>query len=88
MDGEARAVERRRRRDAIWGAVVAAGLLGRALRQRPPRPASLAERLAMVPTRDLPVADPVTISWDDHQIPFIEAASDDDAAVAASMNGI
>ena len=35
----------------------------------------------MLPTEALPVQAPVTVRWDDHQIPFIEAASDRDLAV-------
>src|SRR5215475_6086379 len=46
------------------------------------RTVGLAERLAAIPTRGLPLDAPVTIHWDEHQIPFAEAESDDDLAVA------
>ncbi len=50
-----------------------------------PRPTSVAERLAVFPTDDLPLSAPVTIRWDDHQIPFIEADADGDAAFALGL---
>jgi penicillin amidase len=52
---------------------------------RLPPPASLAERLAALPTTGLPLADQVLIHWDSHQIPFIEATSDGDAAFALGL---
>ena len=67
--------------DQAWGAAVALGLLTRALRMPPPRPVKLADRLAALPGH-LPVGADVSIHWDAHQIPFIEAASDDDLPVA------
>ncbi|MEO0322544.1 MAG: penicillin acylase family protein [Myxococcota bacterium] len=42
-------------------------------------------RLAAFPSEDAPVRAPVRISWDAHGIPFIEAESDHDAAVALGM---
>jgi penicillin G amidase len=68
-------------RERTWGAAVALGLLVRGLRTPAPRLLPLAERLAALP-HDLPVAHDVTVHWDQHQIPFIEAASDDDLPVA------
>ncbi len=53
-----------------------------------PRPASLHERLAAVPRAGLALEGKVTVQtvhWDDHQIPFIEAASDRDAAFALGL---
>ncbi len=50
-----------------------------------PRPATLHERLAAVPRAGLPFEGKVTVHWNDHQIPFIEAASDRDAAVALGL---
>lgn len=47
-----------------------------------PRRSTLAERLAALPTAGLPTRAPVTIYWDEHQIPFIEAAHDTDLACA------
>lgn len=50
-----------------------------------PPEATVEERLAAFPTDNLPLAGPVRISWDHHQIPFIEAAHDDDAAFALGL---
>ncbi|MFO1188051.1 MAG: penicillin acylase family protein [Alphaproteobacteria bacterium] len=50
-----------------------------------PPPATLDERLAAFPTRNLPIDGPVTIHFDQHQVPFIEAQSDDDLAVALGL---
>src|SRR5258707_3967949 len=52
---------------------------------RPHPKRSLQERLAMLPLRNAPVSRPVTIYWDDHQIPFIEAQSDEDLAAALGI---
>ena len=50
-----------------------------------PEETSLDERLAVFPTTGLPLAGPVTVWWDDHQIPFIEADHDDDAAFTLGL---
>jgi penicillin amidase len=39
----------------------------------------------MVPREKAPLDRPVTIHWDDHQIPFIEASTDHDAATALGI---
>ena len=46
---------------------------------------TLGERLAALPLRDLPVERPVTIRWNRHQVPFIEAASEGDLAAALGL---
>lgn len=74
----------RRLRDRVHGTAVALGLLARVLRAPKPRAVGLAERLAALP-HHLPVEQPVSIHWDAHQIPFIEAARDDDLAVALGL---
>lgn len=61
-------------------ALLFASVALRAIRRR--RPRTLAERLAAFPDKGWPVSAPVAIHWDDHHIPFIETASDDDLAVA------
>jgi penicillin amidase len=71
-------------RDRIHGTAVALGLLARVLRAPRPPAVGLPERLAALP-RHLPVRQPVTIHWDEHQIPFIEAERDDDLAVALGL---
>lgn len=69
----------------LAGIAVALGLVGREwMRGRPP-PISLAARLASIPLRGAPVGGAVTIHWDAHQIPFVEAACDDDLAVALGV---
>jgi penicillin amidase len=66
------------------GALGALRLMLRALSA--PRPATLdvAARLAALPRR-APLEHSVTIHWDAHQIPFIEAESDEDLAVALGL---
>jgi penicillin amidase len=56
-----------------------------ALRALAPRPVTTAERLAAFPTRGLPLSRPVDIRWNDQQIPFVEAETDGDLAVALGM---
>ncbi|MEM1417679.1 MAG: penicillin acylase family protein, partial [Myxococcota bacterium] len=60
--------------------LAACGILRRAPSTPPPD-----TRLAAFPTEGAPVAEDVRISWDAYGIPFIEAASDRDAAVALGM---
>lgn len=50
-------------------------------RKRP----SLEKRLADFPVSDLPIGSKVRIRFDSHQIPFVEADSDKDAAFALGM---
>lgn len=54
------------------------------LRHRPRR-RNIAERIAALPSRGLPVAAPVEIRWDQHLVPFIAADSDRDLAVALGL---
>ena len=46
---------------------------------------SVAERLAMIPLANAPVWRPVNVWWDEHQVPFIEAQTDADLAVALGI---
>jgi len=71
-------------RDRIHGTAVALGLLARVLSAPRLRQVSLRERLAALP-HHLPVQERVTIHWDEHQIPFIEAERDEDLAVALGL---
>jgi penicillin amidase len=50
-----------------------------------PKPITTQERLNMIPTAGLPVQRPVTIYWSKEQIPFIEAETDHDAAMALGL---
>jgi penicillin amidase len=54
------------------------------LRYRP-RACDIAQRLAALPIAAAPVAVPVEIRWNDHLVPFINAASDRDLAVALGL---
>ncbi len=50
----------------------------------PPK-TSLEQRLSVFPTSGLPIHGRVVVHWDDHQIPFIEARHDGDAAFALGL---
>ena len=78
---------RRRWRGWRWLPLLMVGgaLAGCALLKPLPRQSNLDQRLAMLPTKGLPLDQPVIVRWDEHQIPFIEAATDDDAAFALGL---
>lgn len=73
--------------DLLDGVSAAAGLFLRPWRWRVPEAdsISLTERLAALPTSGAPVKAPVQIFWDEHQVPFLEAESDEDLAVALGV---
>jgi penicillin amidase len=48
----------------------------------PRRPVRRAARLAAFPTEGLPVERPVTIRWNEQLVPYVEAETDRDLAVA------
>ncbi|MFW5735712.1 MAG: penicillin acylase family protein, partial [Oceanidesulfovibrio sp.] len=50
-----------------------------------PPETSLVQRLAAFPTNGLPLEKPAMLRWNEHQIPYIEAASDNDAAFLLGM---
>jgi penicillin G amidase len=52
---------------------------------RKPEPLDMRQRLAMIPRQGAPVRRPVRICWDDHQVPFIDAETDEDLAVALGI---
>ncbi len=67
-------------------AAVFAGVLGGCALLAPlPAPTGLDQRLAALPVAELPLEAPVTVHWDDHQIPFIVAETDRDAAFALGL---
>ena len=69
----------------IAGTIMGAVLAGCAvLAPLPPRE-DVSARLKAVPTKGAPLEGVVTIHWNDNQVPFIEAASDDDLAVALGI---
>jgi penicillin G amidase len=49
-----------------------------------PEPTNLKQRIAMMPVA-VPVTGPVSIYWNEQQVPFIEATSDRDAAFALGL---
>ena len=60
-------------------------LAGCALILGPPGPTTQQNRLAMIPTTDLPVSAPVTVRWSPEMVPFVEAGTDADAAFALGL---
>src|SRR4051812_20616822 len=65
----------------------AAGLLCRLAAEglKPQRRRSLEQRLAMLPLAGAPVSRAVQIHWNAHQVPFIEAETDEDLAAALGV---
>jgi penicillin amidase len=70
--------------DHAHGTIAALSLLARVLRAPRPPTRTLAERLAGLP-RQAPLAARVSIHWDAHQIPYVEAADDADLPVALGL---
>src|SRR5918998_403437 len=52
---------------------------------RPRKRITATERLRSFPLRRAPVGAPVEIRWNEHLVPFIDAASDRDLAVALGL---
>jgi len=79
-----RIVPSRRLIETVSGLAVAARVLLPHLLAPLPRQGSidLEQRLAALPRSGLPLSANVTIHWDRHQVPFIDAATDDDLATA------
>ena len=55
-------------------------LAARGLLVRPSKPASLSRRLSAMPYEDLPLHRPVSIRWNNHQVPYVDADHDEDLA--------
>ena len=70
---------------AIFVSALALMVTGCGLLSPFPPATTLEERLAAFPRDALPLDHPVTIHWDDHQIPFIEAQTDADLAFALGL---
>ena len=70
-----------------YAGTAAAGLLlaGCAALAPLPRDTTLADRLQVFPTDGLPLDAPVTVHWNDNQVPFIEATTDRDAAFTLGL---
>lgn len=58
-------------------------LIARTMRR--PERRTLSERLDTLPTGGLPVREPVSIRWNERQVPYIEARHDRDCAVALGV---
>ena len=59
--------------------------LALASRRNPLPPKSVQERLAVLPRRGLPIAAAVEIYWNEHLVPYVDARSDRDLAVALGL---
>lgn len=70
---------------AIGFLFATASAAGCALLSPLPKPAAIKDRLAGFPSDRLPLEAPVAIYWNEHQVPFIEADTDDDAAFALGL---
>lgn len=69
----------------LAGTAMGAILAGCAVLTPLPEPISTEQRIATIPATDVPVDAPVRIHWNDNQVPFIEAESDRDLAVALGI---
>ena len=75
------------RRGGRWLVSLLCGtaLAGCSLIKPLPKTTTLEQRLAAIPTQQLPLQGWVRIYWNDYQVPFIEAETDDDAAFALGL---
>ena len=69
----------------LAGTAMGSLLAGCALLTSLPPPADVKQRLAAIPRAGAPLDSPVRIYWSERQVPFVEAASDDDLAVALGI---
>jgi penicillin amidase len=70
---------------ALALSMISSLLVGCAVLSPLPKKTDIGQRLAMFPTEGLPLKAPVTIHWDKHAIPFIEAQNDADLAFALGL---
>ncbi|MEM9723875.1 MAG: penicillin acylase family protein [Pseudomonadota bacterium] len=70
---------------AVKALALGALVSGCALLVELPEPITRDARLSQFPTEDLNLIAPVTLRWDDHKVPFIEASTDRDAAYALGL---
>ncbi|MEO1459174.1 MAG: penicillin acylase family protein, partial [Pseudomonadota bacterium] len=76
---------RHRARACVAALALAESLTGCATLAPLPLPVTIDDRLDALPTSGLDLEKPVTIRWDRHLIPFIEAETDGDAAFALGL---
>ena len=69
----------------LAGTAMATVLAGCAVLTPLPEPVSVDQRLAAIPVSGVPIDAPVRIHWNEFQVPFIEAESDTDLAVALGV---
>ena len=69
----------------IAGSALGAVVAGCAVFAPLPTREDVPTRLKAIPAKGAPLEGPVTIHWNDNQVPFIEAASDDDLAVTLGI---
>lgn len=69
----------------LAGTAMGTVLAGCAVFTSLPEPATTADRLATIPVEGAPVSAPVRIHWNAYQVPFIEAETDEDLAVALGI---
>jgi penicillin amidase len=74
--------ERRRR---LRGAALGLLALLPACAALSPRQVTVEDRIAAIPVAGAPVSRPVEIRWNDHMVPWIEAETDEDLAVALGL---
>jgi penicillin amidase len=69
----------------LAGTAMATVLAGCAVLTPLPKPVSVDQRLDAIPVTGVPVDAPVRIHWNEFQVPFVEAESDKDLAVALGV---
>ncbi|MFT3811737.1 MAG: penicillin acylase family protein [Micropepsaceae bacterium] len=70
---------------AMRALAVAAALLTGSCAALFPREVTTADRLAVFPTRNLPLDAPLTIRWNAYQVPYVEASTDHDLGFALGL---
>ncbi|MFZ1414264.1 MAG: penicillin acylase family protein [Defluviicoccus sp.] len=70
---------------ALAALVLGGALAGCTFLKPLPPETTIEQRLAAIPKAGLPLERPVVIHWNEHQIPFIEAEDDGDAAFALGL---
>jgi len=69
----------------LAGTAMGTVLAGCAVFTSLPEPATTESRLSSIPVEGAPVTAPVRIHWNEYQVPFVEAQTDEDLAVALGI---